>query len=646
MLSRLRKLQFKSFHIAILLAAFLGAAHILIRTSNYGPELTSDTWDYISVAESLAAGDGFKDYLQRTYIDGGPGYPLLLAFFGLLGIDPVDTGRFVNIIGFGLIILLTGYQLNRYVRFRFLAVVGSVAVMTSLSVSRIAAYLMTEILYIVLMLLALIQMRIFLKSEEDSPRFALALSAGFTALAIITRYAGIAVLLTGIIMILVGRNFKIRHKLKYAAFYSSISLFPFGVWMIRNQLTMGTFWGRSTNYQSSLLDYIESFGNLFISDILVLRPGSDWFIYLICTVVCLIIWGTIQKRTELNQTQVPSDSSKYGLHLSLFGLFALISIWVLLFSASSIGDADSFSERLLIPIYVPVIIVALVLLDLLLRRLARKWTASGLVLVCLISTGILGSISLSLRLNIDVTAQALESNAKPEIFETYGYSHDMEILEYLRNNPVEGQAYSNANHLLFWFTDASLGGYINSDNGHGSCLSWVRRLARLPEPSYIVYFTIPYRPELYSKGWFNISFNFCDIQELESNPSMQNYLERIAETPEGIVYQVTAPLGPQPDFNVQINADTLIYTKEQCTSADTEPNFFLHIVPVDMNTLPSHRLQSEFDNLDFGFDDYGKIFNGKCTITVELPHYNISKIRTGQFTDSEGELWETELSTR
>ena len=644
MLNHLRKSRVRIFDIAIVLAAFLGAAHILIRTSNFGPELDLDTWKYISAAENLAAGEGFKDYLQRTNINAGPLYSMFLALFGLLGINPVDAGRFVNIVGFGLIILLTGYQLNRQVKFHFLAVVGSVTIMTSYFLSRISAYLMTDTLFILFALLALFKIQMFTESEDPPPSL-LALSALFTGVAIATRYVGISVLLTGIISIFLKQNFQILRRLKCAVIYGSLSIIPFGVWMARNWLFDKTL-VRYGNYGSSTLDYLETFSKLFVHRILVLSPGYDWFIYLICTAAFLILWRkyaadkvSTSSWPNSSRSLSTTDDIKHGLPIILFSTFIVITILIVLFMAPSLGSADQLGERQLLPVYVPVIIIVLLLLDILLRRLLLRWKPLEFALVCLILTGILGSISFSARWHINTTARSLEINAEHQIFETFGYSKNMELWTYLRDNSLDGQIYSNGHHLLYWFTDVSFEGVIVEDRGLDHCLRWVQSFVNSPEPTYIIYFP---------GQRINLStyetYNSCNIQELAFDSSAQRYLENIIETSEAIIYKV---LQVQPAFTVRVlDKTTLIYTKNNCTSADIKPHFFLHIIPIDANTLPSDRISFKFDNLDFHFSDYGAIIDNKCIATIKLPLYGISMIRTGQKDRSEGKLWGIELSIR
>ena len=93
-------------------------------------------------------------------------------------------------------------------------------------------------------------------------------------------------------------------------------------------------------------------------------------------------------------------------------------------------------------------------------------------------------------------------------------------------------------------------------------------------------------------------------------------------------------------FNVYLIGNELTYTREPCARADTEPPFFLHVIPANVNDLPGDRKQYGFDNLDFRFDrDGGRRFGGKCLATRPLPDYMITCIQTGQYTPGAGQIW-------
>ena len=113
---------------------------------------------------------------------------------------------------------------------------------------------------------------------------------------------------------------------------------------------------------------------------------------------------------------------------------------------------------------------------------------------------------------------------------------------------------------------------------------------------------------------------------------------------------MSGPLGGgrpiiRSDWDVYLVEDSLIYAKDPCSPEDAEPTFFLHLDPVDVNDLPSHRKQYGFDGFNFDFRNHLLIKKGICVARLELPvlDYTIAAVRTGQFT-GEGKniknIWE------
>ena len=109
---------------------------------------------------------------------------------------------------------------------------------------------------------------------------------------------------------------------------------------------------------------------------------------------------------------------------------------------------------------------------------------------------------------------------------------------------------------------------------------------------------------------------------------------------------VAGPLdGGQPiirsDWDVYLVEDSLIYARNQCSPEDVEPEFFVHLLPVDVNDLPSHRRQHGFDGFNFDFRNHLLLKEGVCVARRELPDYAyaIAAVRTGQF-NGDGQIWE------
>ena len=97
------------------------------------------------------------------------------------------------------------------------------------------------------------------------------------------------------------------------------------------------------------------------------------------------------------------------------------------------------------------------------------------------------------------------------------------------------------------------------------------------------------------------------------------------------------------EFDLYFDGGNLYYIREPCVLADAVARFFLHIIPEDVNDLPDHRREHEFDNLDFDFGVRGARFGGKCAAAVPLPQYGIARIITGQF-DRDGRIWQVRFA--
>ena len=85
-------------------------------------------------------------------------------------------------------------------------------------------------------------------------------------------------------------------------------------------------------------------------------------------------------------------------------------------------------------------------------------------------------------------------------------------------------------------------------------------------------------------------------------------------------------------FDIHRRGAELVYVREPCEERDAAARFFLHV-----------RAGAARTNLDFDFEQRGVLTDGRCVALAPLPEQDIDRIRTGQFTDGEGELWSVEL---
>ena len=106
------------------------------------------------------------------------------------------------------------------------------------------------------------------------------------------------------------------------------------------------------------------------------------------------------------------------------------------------------------------------------------------------------------------------------------------------------------------------------------------------------------------------------------------------------------PLPAEAPFDFHLDGRTLVYVREPCRAEDTEAPFFLHVLPVDPDSIPAHRRPAGFENLDFEMERYDagllRALGGRCVASARLPDYPIAALRTGQLINW-GRLWTATL---
>ena len=100
-------------------------------------------------------------------------------------------------------------------------------------------------------------------------------------------------------------------------------------------------------------------------------------------------------------------------------------------------------------------------------------------------------------------------------------------------------------------------------------------------------------------------------------------------------------------YNVYPDGDILVYVKDPCEERDTAGRFFLSATPADAGDLSDDSRERGLTHnaLNFDFDRYGVLSEGRCVIIRTLPDYPISRLETGQWLPGEGgRLWSGETA--
>ena len=170
------------FTLLLAAAAALGAGLVLLRQASYGPGMLADGLGYITAARDLLAGNGLGDHWGHWAFHP-PLYPAMLAGGGLFGFDPYAVAGPLNAIVFGLTVLVTGWWLRRHLQSRFLWLWGCFSIALALPLAEVASYALSEPLFILFTLLALMPLESFLNQRSGTLAMAALLAGPGTAAA-------------------------------------------------------------------------------------------------------------------------------------------------------------------------------------------------------------------------------------------------------------------------------------------------------------------------------------------------------------------------------------------------------------------------------------------------------------------------------
>ena len=631
------------FALLIAVLAGLGTAHILVRTATYGAGISEDSVDFLFSAMNFLAGGGWLHLTGAPLTGWPPLFPLLLAAFGWVGIDPLEAGRWINAVAAGLTILVAGCWLRSNLRSQWLALAATATLAASYPLSDIAARFLTEPLFTLLTLLALMQLAAFLNRRTNAPLW---WAAVFTALAAITRYPGVALIGTGVLILLP------LARLRQTLVFGAVSSVPLLAVLVRNSVASGYLTQaagyRPTSSGQSLSDGLGQIVEVFRAWI-VPRHAPDELAYLLWLAVATVVLASVA--VVLRSRRYAPEAAPVYVRLGPvlpFGAFTVIYL-VFLIAVVPFTTEKQIDSRYLLPIYVPLLLAAGFLLDWFLSIEAAGGRAAvryGLASLVLLAT--LTHIGFSARRNLRRTAHAYVFGYPAHGFNTPRWQHS-EILNYIRDHHIEGRVYSDRDRLA-WFANrnAPPGKYRNLPRN----MQWIE----IEAGAHIVWFRkFNNRLGLYGYDTF-------DLQVLPG-------VELVAELAEAFVFRVTAaePFDAKrhrarkqryvqqliqqaseqvvrAGWGVYRTGRKLIYFKEPCAPADVQAKFVLHVVPVDPANLPAHRQQYGSDNLDFPFDWHGERVDDQCTVLIQLPDYAISRIYVGQWISAEDRtVWEAEL---
>ncbi|MHB1688693.1 MAG: glycosyltransferase family 39 protein [Ignavibacteriaceae bacterium] len=362
------------YKIPLAILGLIGAIVIFLLTSRYGAGVSPDSVYYISVARHIADGTGFVGYDGYYFVLQPPLYPVLLAAIkAILYIDPLVSAGYVNAFLFGIIIYLSGLFLLKNLKSLSLVFLGTISVLISYPLIQVSLMAWSESLFILLVLLYLYYLDLYQRRGNMSSLLFLSM---FAALACLTRYIGVITILTGVVSILIQQRKIFKEKLFHLIIFLFITIFPIGIWIIRNYFLSGTLVGQRAASSYTLYDNLKMLSKTILPWYLPIRITGETLIVMLLIVIALILMGILHYVVgiglikKLNKGEpafpegmsewTPSEDSQKQVIPSL--IFALFYSGFILISSTTTAY-DHIDNRLLSPIYIPSIFVLFFICD-------------------------------------------------------------------------------------------------------------------------------------------------------------------------------------------------------------------------------------------------------------------------------------------
>jgi len=272
----------------LFILAILAVLLVLYET-RYGPGVGGDSVRYIMGSQNLLAGNGYSRTSGGGEIIPITGFPPIysatLALVGLTKVDPYALARILNALLFGFNTMLAGIIILRFTRSAVAALIGSALFLSSTSLVLYHGMVMSEPLFISLMLIVIYGLAEFLDSNN---RVLLFFVGALTGLAILTRYVGASLTFAGVAtIVLLGRTHWTR-RFPDAFFFAGISFAPLYFWFRRNASLGGSLTNRVVSFHlirpEVLRGYLAEVASWFTPRILGLpRPLRNVFVILLAT---------------------------------------------------------------------------------------------------------------------------------------------------------------------------------------------------------------------------------------------------------------------------------------------------------------------------------------------------------------------------
>lgn len=235
-----RRLEWAGLALLVALGGLAGLA--LGPLMPFGPGLRDDSYTYLQAAETLAETGTYGRTTApgevRPVTNFPPLYSAVLSLAGRFGLPSLDAARLLNQLFFASLIVATGLALYLATRSLWSAALGVALVVLSPSLTVQFTWAQSEPVFLSLIEFGLLAAFVYVRRRGNS--WLLVLSGGLLGLAVVTRYAGIGIVLGVLCVLWAEPAIRRRQRAKETALFLPVATLPVVLFLVRNAVLAGS----------------------------------------------------------------------------------------------------------------------------------------------------------------------------------------------------------------------------------------------------------------------------------------------------------------------------------------------------------------------------------------------------------------------
>jgi hypothetical protein len=324
------------------IAAVIGYLVIQLWARHSGIGVSPDSVVYMSTAANIRHHGAIHDFTGTPMMDFPAGYPVFLSGVMLVtGLEPMQFATVLNGLLFGTLIFLSGWMMERFSHHnRVYKIILLSIIILSPCLLEVYSMVWSETLFL---LLSLLFIRVARRYHLTHSIEAMALLGVIAAVACVTRYAGVSLVLLGGFLMITDRGTTWGKKVVHIILFGLISISLAALNVYRNHLVTGTLTGYREKAVASLGKNLEYFGSVFCDWLPFFDDPYKYpaLVGVVCLLVCLAayLYRLIRQHDEYSYDQIATS------YFLVYAFFLLI--------IASVSRFQHLDSRLLSPLFIP-----------------------------------------------------------------------------------------------------------------------------------------------------------------------------------------------------------------------------------------------------------------------------------------------------